>query len=73
MQKYWTFQNQSDKKIHSQITLYLALTILNLIINTFLVFIFVDHYGVNYLAAQIIAGLLIASESYFLYRYIFIV
>jgi putative flippase GtrA len=72
MQKFWTFNNRETSRTHTQLALYLAITLINLLINTALVYIFVAWLGLWYLLAQIIASVLIALYSYFVYqRFVF--
>ena len=72
MQKYWTFRDRSNDRIHAQAALYFAITGLNLLINTLLIYLFVHYAHLHYIIAQIIASVLIAVESYFAYqRFIF--
>jgi putative flippase GtrA len=71
LQKYWTFQDHSNDRIHSQIALYFAVAAINTFLNTLLVYLFVNFYNVHYLIGQIIASILIAGESYFIYRWLF--
>ena len=67
MQKFWTFKDQSLVYVHRQLASYLAVTICNLVLNTILVYCFVEYFGAHYIFAQIIAGALIAVESYLVY------
>lgn len=71
MQKYWTFGDNSSDRIGSQAVLYIIVTTTNLGLNTLGIFLLV-HYGhVYYLLAQLMVSLLIAIESFFIYRYLF--
>lgn len=71
LQKYWTFANHSNDKIHSQILIYLTVALINLGLNTLGVFVFVHYFVFHYLTAQIIVSAIIAIESYFIYHFIF--
>ncbi len=71
LQKYWAFENPSKERIHAQVSIYFIVTLINLIINITLVYLFVDKCHINYLLAQIISNILIAFVSYFVYRRIF--
>ncbi|OHA18484.1 MAG: hypothetical protein A2664_00885 [Candidatus Taylorbacteria bacterium RIFCSPHIGHO2_01_FULL_46_22b] len=68
MQKYFTFGDTALKAAHRQLILYLFITVANLGFNTLLVYVFVDMLGVWYFGAQLIAGIIVAAESFFLYR-----
>lgn len=71
MQKYWTFKDNSSDRIGSQAIWYISVTTANLGLNTLGIFLLV-HYGhFHYLLAQLIVSLLIAIESYFIYRLVF--
>ncbi len=71
LQKFWTFQNKDKKKIKKQAFLYLLVLGINLILNTLMMYIFVELFSFNYLLAQIIISLILALLSFFLYRIIF--
>ena len=67
LQKYWTFKDTAHHKITRQAPLFLALTTLNLALNTALMYLSVEYLGIHYLLAQFIISALIACQSYFLY------
>lgn len=67
-QKFWTFEDSSTNEVSVQVAGYLLVTLINLCINTLLIYFFVEFFGIHYLIAQIIAGILIACESFFVYR-----
>jgi len=69
LQKFWTFRNSHLEGVHLQFARYLAIVLLNLILNTALVYFFVEKLGVWYLLAQVIATLIIAVIGYFGYRH----
>jgi putative flippase GtrA len=64
MQKYWTFQDDSNDKIKSQAIIYVIVTSANLALNTFLIYLFVEQ-GLHYLFAQVLSSIIIAVESFF--------
>lgn len=66
LQKFWTFKDVS-KKVTSQVTVYFIVSVINLGINTLLMYIFVDYVHVHYLLSQIIASGILAISSYFIY------
>src|SRR3954462_3006613 len=68
LQKYWTFSDKSNEGIHKQASLYFVVSIVNLLLNTLLMYIFVDLAHIWYMAAQVITGGLMAFLSYFLYK-----
>jgi putative flippase GtrA len=68
LQKRWTFRDYSDDRFFRQLVLYLSFSLfVNLILNTFLLYLFVDFLGVWYLLSQVIVSLLIAVLSFFVY------
>ncbi len=68
MQKYWTFQDVSKEGIHKQMITYLLIALINLGINTLLMYIFVNTIHLHYMIAQFITAGLIAISSYFIYK-----
>jgi glycosyltransferase involved in cell wall biosynthesis/putative flippase GtrA len=64
LQKFWTFRDMEREKMYHQMTLYFALALSNLFINTGLMYLLVDGFKIWYMLAQVIAGGLIACESY---------
>lgn len=70
LQKFWTFQDTSVDRVHAQATLYFVVAVVNLALNTFLMYVFVDGLHVGYLLAQVIASGLIACESFFISRHV---
>jgi putative flippase GtrA len=71
MQKYWTFQNKETHVMHVQAGWFALLALFNLGLNTLLMYACVEGVGLHYIAAQIVTSLLIAIESYFIYKVIF--
>ena len=71
LQKFWTFQDTNTDRMHVQMALYLFIALLNLLLNTFLMYLFVDKVHMWYIAAQILASGLIACESFFISRMMF--
>lgn len=69
MQKFWTFQNKPLHDMHSQFARYLLVIGANLVLNTALVFLFVEKAGIWYLFAQLLATFVIAITGYFGYKY----
>ena len=67
-QKFWTFEDHSTDGMHGQAAAYLLVALVNLGVNTALIYGFVEFLGIHYLLAQIIAGIIIACESFFVYK-----
>lgn len=70
IQKNWTFKNRGLEGISSQIGMSLVMAIINLGLNTSMMYVFVEYIHLHYLSAQILATGLIAIETYFIYKYI---
>jgi len=68
LQKFWTFGSNSFDRLHMQAGLYLLVSLLNLVLNTFLIYIFVEYFNIHYFLSQIIAGVLLAVSSFFIYK-----
>jgi putative flippase GtrA len=68
LQKFWTFNDRSLHMIRRQALVFASITIVNLALNTGLLFLFTETFGIYYVWSQILAGALIAVESYFAYR-----
>jgi dolichol-phosphate mannosyltransferase len=71
LQKLWTFGNRALAGSHIQLTYHFALALVNLGINTLLLYLFVEGLGIWYILAQAFASAIIACESYFAYRWIY--
>ena len=72
LQKFWTFRNTSKEGLHKQAGVYFIVAVINLALNTFLIYIFVEYFNFHYLLGQIVASGLIAISSFFIYsKFIF--
>jgi len=69
LQKFWTFGDHSREGLHIQLGVYFFVAIVNLALNTLVVYLFVEQGGLHYLVAQIAASALIAVESFFVYQH----
>lgn len=69
LQKFWTFQDSNTDRVHIQVTIYFLVALGNLIINTALMYLFVDIILMWYMAAQFLASGLLACESFFISRH----
>lgn len=69
-QKYWTFKDHSTEAVVTQGASYFIVSIVNLGLNTLLIYLLTDFAGIFYILSQIIAGIAIAVESYFVYRHV---
>jgi putative flippase GtrA len=71
-QKYWTFNDNNRDNIHKQMSVYLVVALINLLINALSMYGLVEVLGVWYMLAQFITSGAIAIESFVIYRhYIF--
>lgn len=68
MQKFWAFRDRRTDGMHGQLLTYLVVMVINLFINTYLVYFFTEKAHVYYLLSQILAAGLIAIWSFFVYR-----
>lgn len=68
LQKRWTFRD-TNENVGEQMTVYVIVGIVNLGLNTLLMFLFVDFFHVMYIVAQIFAGGTIAISSFLIYRF----
>lgn len=72
LQKFWTFQNTSREGVHKQAGVYFIVAVINLALNTLLIYVFVEYFNFHYLIGQIVASGLIAISSFFIYsKFIF--
>lgn len=69
LQKYWTFEDRMLAGAHVQFLQYAALALGNLALNTAIVYVLIGKLGVFYLLAQAIAAALVATYSFFVYRW----
>ncbi len=68
LQKYWTFRDYSTDRMAKQSITYFIVGFINLALNTLLIYLFTDIVGLYYIVSQIIAGVLIACISFFVYK-----
>ena len=68
LQKFWTFQDASTDRVHIQVSLSFTIAVINLGLNTALMYFFVDIVGLGYMLAQIIVGIMLAFESFFILK-----
>ena len=68
LQKFLTFKDHKIDGIHKQLSLYFLVMLINLTLNALFVYILVEYFGIWYMLAQIVSGLVIAVESFFVYK-----
>ena len=71
MNKLWTFKERETDRIRWQISFYLLVNLMNLALNHSMLYMFVESFHIWYIAAQALASIIIAFESFFVYRWIF--
>lgn len=69
LQKFWTFRDKNTEKFMKQTYLYFIVAIVNLGISTLLIYLFVDYIHIHKFISKVIANIIIATESFFIYRY----
>jgi putative flippase GtrA len=67
LHKYWTFKSHGEET-HRQMAMYLMSSLFGLLLNTILMYIFVDYVHVNVILSQVIVGLMVACISFFISR-----
>ena len=65
--KFWTFKSH-DEKTHRQLVLYFGNAMFSLVMNTILMYLFVDHLHIQVILSQIIVGLIVACFTFFISR-----
>lgn len=65
LHKFWTFKSHGEGA-HKQVVMYLQTSLVALLLNTFLMYIFVDYFGFIVLIAQVVVGLIVAVFSFFM-------
>ena len=71
LQKFWTFRNRETAGMHTQMGVYLLVSVCNMICNAGLLFLLVEQFHVWYIGAEITVALLLAVVTFFVYRVIF--
>lgn len=70
LHKFWTFQDNSLENVHKQGAMYLMSSLFGLSLNTMFMYIFVSLLHIWVLPAQIVAGLLVTSCTFFISKHI---
>ena len=68
LQKFFTFNNYSNKKIHLQFSYFVFSSLFMLGLNTLFMYVFVDIMELWYIFAQIIINIFTAFLSYIIYN-----
>ena len=70
LQKLWTFRDYRQDKLIGQLLLYFLNAVFGLTVNGLLMHLLVNRYGLWYILAQIIVNLIIAVQSFLIYKFI---
>lgn len=68
LQKLWAFRDKTTDRVPVQFLFYIAVSTMNLIINTGAMYVFVSIFGIWYIAAQFLSGIIIAVTGYIGYQ-----
>lgn len=68
LQKFWTFEESSIDRMHSQAAMYLTLAVINFLLNIVLMYLLVEVVGIWYILAKILVAGSIAIGSFFIYK-----
>lgn len=70
LQKFWTFGNGENDRIHVQATIFLSIILFALGLNTILIYLFVEFVHTHYIFGQLVSGVIIAVVNYFSYKHL---
>ncbi len=77
LQKYWTFSDKTQGRTKIQMIMYFTISAINVSVNSFLIHTILNNFSVPTIfilrpvvIAQIIAAFFVATESFFIYRYL---
>jgi putative flippase GtrA len=71
LQKIWAFENRELRRTHYQLGFYFCMEATNLVINTGLLYVLVQHARLGPFFAQCIVGVLLSVETFLITRWIF--
>ncbi|MFH1583341.1 MAG: GtrA family protein [Candidatus Falkowbacteria bacterium] len=69
LQKFWTFGDKNKDILHKQLIIYLLLALFNLVVNTVLMYVLVDLFGLWYMLAQFFVTGTIATWNFMAYKF----
>jgi putative flippase GtrA len=64
LQKSWTFKDASRENMHVQLSMYLAMQLTNLGLNTGLMYVFVEYLHIWYIFSQVIITTILSIVVY---------
>lgn len=77
LQKYWTFSDKGNEKTKMQMIMYFTISVINVFVNSFLIHTILNNFSIPEIfilrpvvIAQILAAFFVATESFFVYRYL---
>ncbi len=68
LQKFWTFKVSSFENLKKEITIYFIVFILGNLVNTALIYLFVEYIKLHYIVGAVLSNILIAAINFFLYK-----
>jgi dolichol-phosphate mannosyltransferase len=68
LQKYWTFKAHSKEGTKREFSLYVGVAVINIVLNTLIVYLLVDFVGFHHLPAQFAGAATVAVSSYVIYQ-----
>ncbi len=71
LQKFWTFKNGDKSQVNNQVFYFVLLAVINLPLNTWLVYLFTEYARFYYLLSQVVASVIVAVWSFVVYKKIF--
>ena len=69
LQKFWTFRDGRKDQMNKQMAVYFCVTLTNLGLNTFFMYILVDVFHLWYMLSQVIASGFLAFGSFLIYKF----
>lgn len=70
LQKFWTFGDRRKEVLHWQVILFLGVALVNLLVNTLLIYSLVEYMHLWYVAAAVVSGALLAVSNFFIYKHV---
>ena len=70
LQKFWTFGSRNLDKAHKELVIYFTVSIASLVVDTYLLYLFVEFLHIHYLISQIVIGLATAVVTYSINKFI---
>ena len=70
LQKFWTFSDPSMRMLPAQMAKYLSFMVLNLGVNTLMMYMLVEYAHMHYMFAQLLTMGAIAFVSFFVYQHL---